>query len=179
MSRHQHPHGASRAGMERPAASPPKAGQPRPAWTAGAVRPRTRTAAQTLPRHAVRADPCGVKTARGGLSSSSQSPSPPAGVHHARRAWSGESAANAGVFVWLRRRSQQSADRRSSPAIASRWPLHSTACSLPAPSVALHTPKTRVARANPRFAWVALAPGAAALCRGELHTLCCAHHAKP
>lgn len=179
MSRPHHAHNASRAGMRRPAARPPKAGQPRPAWTAGAVRPRTRTAAQTLPRPAARADPCGVKTARGGLSSSSQSPSPPAGVHHVRRAWSGASAANAGVFVRLPEGSQQSAEGRSSPAIVSRWRAHRTACSLSAPSVALHTPKTRVARANPRFAWVALAPGAAALCRGELHTLCCAHHAKP
>ena len=179
MSRPHHAHNASRAGMRRPAARPPKAGQPRPAWTAGAVRPRTRTAAQTLPRHAARADPCGVKTASGGPPASGQSSSPPAGVHHARRAWSGESAANAGVFVGLPEGSQQSAEGRSSPAIASRWPLHSTACSLPAPSVTFPIPKTLVARANPRFAWVALAPGAAALCRGELHTLCCAHHAKP
>ena len=179
MSCHHHARSASKAGMERPAASPPKAGQPRPAWPAGAIRPRTRAAAQTLPRHAVRADPSGVKAARGGSPASGQSPSPPAGVHHARRAWSGASAANAGVFVWLRRRSQQSDDRRSSPVIASRWPLHSTACSLSASSVALPIPKTRVARANPRFAWVALAPGTAALCRGELHRLRCAHHAKP
>ena len=156
MSRHPHAPSTSRAGMGRQAARPPNAGQPRPAWPAGAVRPRTRTAAQTLPRHAVRADPCGVKAASGGHPASGQSPSPPAGVHHARRAWSGASAANAGVFVWLRRRSQQSDDRRSSPVIASRWPLHSTACSLSASSVALPIPKTRVARANPRFAWVAL-----------------------
>ncbi|CAZ89802.1 hypothetical protein THI_3205 [Thiomonas arsenitoxydans] len=66
------------------------------------------------------------------------------------------SEANAGVFVGLRRRSQQSADRRSSPAIVSRWRAHRTACSLSALSVALHIPKTGVARANPRFAWVAL-----------------------
>ena len=179
MSRHPHAPSTSRAGMGRQAARPPNAGQPRPAWPAGAVRLGTRTAAQAHPRPAERADPSGVKTASGGNPASGQSPSPPAGVHHARRAWSGESAANAGVFVGLPERSQQSAEGRSSPVIASRWPLHSTACSLPALSVALHTPKTRVARANPRFAWVALAPGAAALCRGELHTLCCAHHAKP
>ena len=179
MSCPHHAHNASRAGMRRPAASPPKAGQPRPAWPAGAVRLGTRTAAQAHPRPAERADPSGVKTASGGPPASGQSPSPPADVHHDRRAWSGESEANAGVFVGLRRRSQQSADRRSSPAIVSRWRAHRTACSLSAPSVALHTPKTRVARANPRFAWVALAPGAAALCRGELHRLRCAHHAKP
>ena len=159
MSRHHHPHGASRAGMRRPAASPPKAGQPRPAWPAGAIRLGTRTAAQTLPRPAVRADPSGVKTASGGNPASghhSPSPSPQAALHHARRAWSGESAANAGVFVRLSEGAQQSADPRSSPVIASRWPLHSTAGSLSALSVALHIPKTRVARANPRFAWVAL-----------------------
>jgi hypothetical protein len=156
MSSHHHPHGASRAGMRRPAVRPPKAGQPRPAWPAGAIRPRTRTAAQTLPRPAERADPCGVKTARGGPPSSGQSASPPADVHHARRAWSGASEANAGVFVGLPEGSQQSAEGRSSPAIASRWPLHSTACSLPALSVALPIPKTLVARTNPRFAWVAL-----------------------
>jgi hypothetical protein len=179
MSRPHHPHGASRAGMRRPAARPPKAGQPRPAWPAGAIRLGARTAAQTLPRHAVRADPCGVKAASGGSPSSGQSPSPPAGVHHARRAWSGESEANAGVFVRLPEGSQQSAEGRSSPAIVSRWRAHWTARSLSAPSVALHIPKTGVARANPRFAWVALAPGTAALCRGELHRLRCAHHAKP
>ena len=179
MSRHHHACTASRAGMERPAASPPKAGEPRPAWPAGAIRLGARTAAQTLPRHAVRADPCGVKAASGGHPASGQSPSPPAGVHHARRAWSGESEANAGVFVRLPEGSQQSAEGRSSPAIVSRWRAHWTARSLSAPSVALHIPKTGVARANPRFAWVALAPGTAALCRGELHTLRCAHHAKP
>ena len=179
MSRHHHACTASRAGMERPAASPPKAGEPRPAWPAGAIRLGARTAAQTLPRHAARADPSGVKTASGGPPASGQSPSPPADVHHARRAWSGESAANAGVFVRLPEGSQQSAEGRSSPAIVSRWRAHRTACSLSASSVALPIPKTRVARANPRFAWFALAPGAAALCRGEVHTLRCAHHAKP
>jgi hypothetical protein len=158
MSRHHHPHGKSRAGMRRPAASPSNAGQPRPAGPAGAIRPRTRTAAQPHPRHATRADPSGVKTASGRQPTSDQPQSlpPPAGVHHDRRAWSGESAANAGVFVWLRRRSQQSADRRSSPVIVSRWRAHRTACSLPAPSVTLPIPKTLVARANLRFAWVAL-----------------------
>jgi hypothetical protein len=167
MSRHHHAHNASRAGMKRPAASPPRP-QPRPGWPAGAVRLRTRTAAKAHPRHATRADPCGVKAASGGHSSSghSPSPSPQAALHHARRAWSGASAANAGVFVGLRRRSQQSADPRSSPVIVSRWPLHSTACSLSALSVVFPIPKTLVARANPRFAWVALSPGAAALCRG-------------
>ena len=156
MSRPHHARSASRAGMERPAASPPKAGQPRPAWTAGAIRPRTRTAAQTLPRHAARADPCGVKTASGGPPASGQSSSPPAGVHHARRAWSGASEANAGVFVGLPEGSLQSAEGRSSPVIVSRWRAHRTACSLSAPSVTFPIPKTRVARANPRFAWVAL-----------------------
>ena len=156
MSRPHHAHNASRAGMRRPAARPPKAGQPRPAWTAGAVRPRTRTAAQTLPRHAVRADPCGVKAASGGHPASGQSPSPPAGVHHARRAWSGASEANAWVFVRLPEGSQQSADRRSSAVISSRWRVHRTAFSLSAPSVAFHIQQTSGARANPRFAWVAL-----------------------
>lgn len=157
MSRHHHAHNASRVGMRRPAASPPRP-QPRPGWPAGAVRLRTRTAAQTLPRHAARADPCGVKTASGGHSSSGQpqSLSPPADVHHDRRAWSGESEASAGVFVRLRRRSQQSADRRSGPVIASRWRVHRTAFSLSVPSGAFHIPQTTVARANRRFAWVAL-----------------------
>lgn len=157
MSRHPHARSASKAGMERPAASPPQP-PPRPGWPAGAFRLRAPTAAQTLPRHAAHADPYGVKTASGGHPDSGPppSPSPQAAFHHARRAWSVESAASAGVFVGLRRRSQQSADRRSSPATPSRWPLHRAACSLPAPSVALDIPQTLVARANPRFAWVAL-----------------------
>jgi hypothetical protein len=155
MSCHPHAPSTSRAGMGRQAARPPNAGQPRPAWPAGAIRPRTRTAAQT-PRHAARADSRGVKTASGGYSSSGQSSSPPADVHHARRAWSGASAANAGVFVGLRRRSRLSAEGRSSPVIAPRWRAHRTACSLPAPSVTFPIPQTLVARANPRFAWVAL-----------------------
>ena len=164
MSRHHHAHNASRAGMRRPAASPPRARpqprpQPRPGWPAGAVRLRTRTAAQTLPRHAARADPCGVKAASGGHSSSRQPPqslSPPVDVHHDRRAWSGESEANAGVFVRLPEWSRQSAEGRSSPVIPSRWRVHRTAFSLSAPSGAFHIPQTSVARANPRFAWVAL-----------------------
>ena len=157
MSRHHHAHNASRAGMRRPAASPPRP-QPGPGWPAGAVRLGTRTAAQTLPRHAARADPCGVKTASGGHSSSGQhqSLSPQAALHHDRRAWSGESEASAGVFVRLPRRSRQSAEGRSSPVIPSRWRVHRTAFSLSAPSGAFHIPQTSVARANPRFAWVAL-----------------------
>ena len=163
MSRHHNAHSASRAGMGRPAASPPRARpqprpQPRPGWPAGVVRLRTRTAAQTLPRHAARADPCGVKAASGGHSSSRQpqSLSPQADVHHDRRAWSAASEANAGAFVRLPEWSRQSAEGRSSAVIPSRWLVHRTAFNLSAPSVALHTLQTSVARANPRFAWVAL-----------------------
>ncbi len=162
MSHPHHAHSASRAGLERPAARPPRPprAQPRPR-TGEPVRPttpRTRTAAQTLPRHAARADPCGVKAASGGHSSSRQpqSLSPQADVHHDRRAWSAASEANAGAFVRLPEWSRQSAEGRSSPVIPSRWRVHRTAFSLSAPSVAFHIQQTSGARANPRFAWVAL-----------------------